>query len=70
MTYKALISFCGPITMTVGETREIPNVDIAQDLLKAGFITEVKPAEKAKEKATETAPEKKEAVKTPRKKRG
>ena len=46
--YKAIKSFSGIITMTVGDTREIGDVNIANDLLKAGYIVEVKPAEKGK----------------------
>jgi hypothetical protein len=32
--------------MYVGEVKEIADVDIAKDLLKAGYIEEVKPADK------------------------
>lgn len=63
MLYKAIKSFGGIITMTVGDTKEIADVNIAQDLLKAGYIAEMKPAEKGK---TET----KTTAKTTRKKRG
>ena len=45
--YRALISFCGSMSMAMGEVREIPDQSIAEDLLKAGFIEEVK-AEKPK----------------------
>ena len=48
MSYKAKISFGGIISMVEGETAEIADPSIAKDLLKAGYIEEVKPAEKVK----------------------
>lgn len=41
--YKALKSFSGAISMHGGETREIDNAELVADLLKAGYIEEVKP---------------------------
>ncbi len=41
--YKALKSFSGSISMHEGETREIDNAELVADLLKAGYIEEVKP---------------------------
>lgn len=41
--HKALKSFSGAISMCEGETREIEDVEIVADLLKAGYIEEVKP---------------------------
>lgn len=50
--YKALISFSGLVSMTVGEVREISDKSIVKDLLEAGYIEEVTPTEKlAKKKA-------------------
>ena len=46
--YKAKVSFSGIISMSVGDVGEIADESIAKDLLKAGYIEEVKPAEKAK----------------------
>lgn len=46
--YKAKVSFSGIISMAKGQTAEIADPSIAKDLLKAGYIVEVKPAEKAK----------------------
>lgn len=46
--YEAVKSFTGIITMTIGERREIADVTIANDLLRAGYIKEVNPAEKVK----------------------
>lgn len=46
--YKAKVSFSGVVSMDVGEVADIADVNIAKDLLKAGYITEIKPAEKAK----------------------
>lgn len=39
--YKALTSFSGMITMAEGEVREIPDLAIVKDLLKAGYIVKV-----------------------------
>ena len=41
--HKALKSFSGTISMHEGETREIDNAELVADLLKAGYIEEVKP---------------------------
>lgn len=49
MMYKALVSFTGLVSMAVGDVREISDVSIAKDLLKAGYIEEVK--EKTPQKA-------------------
>ena len=46
MRVKALKSFVGKVSMTVGEIREIMDEKLANDLLKAGHVVEVK-AEKA-----------------------
>ena len=54
MKYKAKVSFGGNVSMHVGEIKEIADVNIAKDLLRAGYIEEVKPAEKAKPKTTKT----------------
>lgn len=44
--YKALESFSGLVSMTVGEIAEISNPSIANDLLRAGYIEEVKTGRK------------------------
>ena len=41
--HKALKSFSGVISMHEGETREIDDAELVDDLLKAGYIEEVKP---------------------------
>lgn len=41
--HKALKSFSGVISMYEGETREIEDAELVADLLKAGYIEEVKP---------------------------
>ena len=41
--HKALKSFSGIISMYDGETREIDNAELVADLLRAGYIEEVKP---------------------------
>ena len=50
--YEAIKSFSGVISMSVGDVKDINDVNIAKDLLKAGYIREVKPAEKGKKAAT------------------
>ena len=52
--YRAKVNFSGVVSMNVGEVQDIADVTIAKDLLRAGYIEEIKPAEKAKPtKATE-----------------
>lgn len=55
MKVKAKVSFCGSVTMGLGEVREIQDEDILKGLLKAGYVEEVaekiKEAEKPKKKA-------------------
>ena len=46
--YKAKVSFSGIISMSVGDVGEIADASIAKDLLKAGYIEEVQPADKVK----------------------
>lgn len=41
--HKALKSFSGVISMHEGETREIEDAELVADLLKAGYIEDVKP---------------------------
>ena len=60
MMYKALISFTGLVSMAQGDVREISDVSLANDLLKAGYIEEAKedkPEEKPKAE-TKKAPKK------------
>lgn len=42
--YRALLSFSGVVSMAMGEVKEITDQDIANDLLNAGYIEEVKEA--------------------------
>ena len=39
MQYLALVSFSGVISMYKGEVREISDSSLADDLVKAGYIT-------------------------------
>lgn len=50
--YRALVSFCGQISMAEGEVRDIPDPSLVKDLLKAGYIKkeEEKKTAKAKKK--------------------
>lgn len=50
MTYRALVSFSGLISMAMGEVREITDKSIVKDLLKAGYIEEMKPENKPEAK--------------------
>ena len=45
MMYKALVSFTGIVAMAKDEVREISDLSIAKDLLKAKYIEEVKEKE-------------------------
>jgi hypothetical protein len=40
--YKALVSFCGAVMGQAGKVIKIDNPAIASDLLRAGYIEEVK----------------------------
>lgn len=53
MNFKALKSFSGVISMSLGEIKEIGDEKIAEDLIKAGYIekTEIKPKQKVKTKS-------------------
>lgn len=47
MFYKALVSFGGiDVSMVAGETRELSD-NLANDLLRAGYIEKIEPAQKA-----------------------
>ena len=46
--YKALVSFTGLITMRKNEVKEIKDKALVKDLLKAGYIEEVKSAKAKK----------------------
>ena len=48
--YRAVVSFTGKIRMAMGEVGEISDQALAKDLLRAGYITEVKPENKTKGK--------------------
>ena len=42
MKYRALVSFTGLVSMAKDEVREISDLSLAHDLLKAKYIEEVK----------------------------
>ena len=64
MSFKALRSFTGVVSMKKGDVKEIKNEAIVNDLLKVGYIERVGEAEnkparaRRKKEAIETAPEK------------
>lgn len=51
MVYRALVSFSGKLSMAMGEVREISNKPIVDDLLKAGYIEELKETHIKKDEA-------------------
>ena len=54
MMYKALISFTGKISMAMGDIREISDVALAKDLLRAGYVMDV--SKETPDKVTEKKP--------------
>ena len=48
MMYKALVSFCGAVSASQNSIIEISDAEIANDLLNAGYIEEVKETKKGK----------------------
>lgn len=54
--YEAIKSFSGVISMSCGEVAEINDDYIAKDLLRAGYIREVKPATKGKAEEAKEEP--------------
>lgn len=54
MICKALISFTGEVSMTIGEVKDIQNLSIAKDLLKAKYVekVETKTVKKNKKEST------------------
>lgn len=63
MMYKALISFTGLVSMAKGDVREISDISLASDLLKAGYIEEAKAQPEEKPKAEPKKATKKETTK-------
>lgn len=46
--YRAKVCFSGLISMKKGEAKDIKDKKIVKDLLKSGYIEEVKPAKSEK----------------------
>ena len=46
--YRAKVGFSGLISMRKGEVRQIKDKNIVKDLLKAGYIEEIKPTKSEK----------------------
>ena len=59
MKCRAIVSFTGTISMAMGEVREISDLAIAKNLIKVGYVEEIKDK-------NETVTEKK--TKSPRRK--
>lgn len=66
MLYKAKVDFGGIISMSVGDVGEIADESIAKDLLSAGYIEKVGPAEKV-ETPKKAEQKETEEPKTPKK---
>lgn len=52
MMYRALKSFCGNVTMRRGEVKAITDKNVVADLLRAGYIVEVKTEKPQKKEKT------------------
>ncbi|MCX7903275.1 MAG: hypothetical protein N2486_02080 [Caloramator sp.] len=48
MKVRALVNFAGIITMKKGDEIEINDKEICEDLLRAGYVEEVKSSKKVK----------------------
>lgn len=46
--FKALVTFSGKVSMAKGQVREIKDEAIIEDLLKAGYIEEIKSVKEVK----------------------
>ena len=70
--YKALKNFSGILSMSVGDVCEIADESIAKDLIRVGYIQEIKPAQRGGKPKEEPKEEPKEVAEEPkrRKKRG
>lgn len=55
MLYKAKVSFTGKVTMAMDEVREITDQSIVKDLLKAGYIEEVKKKKKKEDEVNDNS---------------
>lgn len=65
--FKALKSFCGKVSMKKGETKELNDKEIINDLLNAGLIEEIKANKTKIEPVIEKIEEKiEEEVKKPK----
>lgn len=53
--YKALVSFCGVVSMAEGDVRELTDNEVIKDLINAGYIEEIQPAEDKAKPAKKTA---------------
>lgn len=63
MAYKATRSFSGIVSMKKGDVKDIKDVEVAKDLLRAGYVIalEEEKAEESKPKATSKKTAKKKA---------
>lgn len=52
MLVKATVSFCGVVSMRMGETKDISDKPILTDLLKAGYVEKIEEEKKQVKKKT------------------
>ena len=68
MKYRALVSFTGLVSMAKGQVREISDLSLAQDLLKAIYIEEVGATEIGSDEPKEETVPKPKKTRSPKKK--
>ena len=68
MKYRALVSFTGLVSMAKDEVREISDLSLAHDLLKAKYIEEVMADEKGTDVPKEETVPKPKKTRSPKKK--
>lgn len=49
MIIKAQVSFCGEISMNKGDVREVTKSPLVAELIKIGYVKEIKPRKEKKE---------------------
>lgn len=57
MLVRAKVSFAGKISMMRGKEREIADEEVLNDLLKAGYVELIQPAEQPNDNNTDETPD-------------
>lgn len=63
MKIRAKKSFCGAFSMSPGEVRECNDVELLHDLIRAGYVEEVREPQPAPEKPAKAPAKKKTPAK-------